>query len=73
MKTQQRNEISVDIKTHMDDCSVSVCEWGNGEGVDVSISGHHTTTVQAYTYGELEAILAITAYMRAGIKEDDDE
>ena len=48
MKIQKRDEVYVDIKDHFGDYGISVCEWHNGEGVDITLS--QSGAIQAYSF-----------------------
>lgn len=56
MKTENRKSISDDLKKYdflaKDDDFITVTEWTNGEGFDVTINDR----IYQFTTGELEAI-----------------
>lgn len=56
MKTENRKSISDDLKKYdflaKDNDFITVTEWNNGEGFDISINDR----IYSFTCGELEAI-----------------
>lgn len=56
MKTENRKSISDDLKKYdflaKDDDFITVTEWANGEGFDITINDR----IYSFTVGELEAI-----------------
>ena len=56
MKTENRKSISDDLKKYdflaKDDDFITVTEWANGEGFDITINDR----IYQFTTGELEAI-----------------
>ena len=56
MKTENRKSISDDLKKYdflaKDDDFITVTEWTNGEGFDITINDR----IYSFTIGELEAI-----------------
>lgn len=56
MKTENRKSISDDLKKYdflaKDDDFITVTEWANGEGFDITINDR----IYSFTIGELEAI-----------------
>lgn len=56
MKTENRKSISDDLKKYdflaKDDDFITVTEWTNGEGFDITINDR----IYSFTVGELEAI-----------------
>jgi len=44
---------------------INVCEWGNGEGVDVSIyTSRNGEQMFSLTYGQLKALKKIAKYLQ---------
>ena len=56
MKTENRKSISDDLKKYdflaKDDDFITVTEWANGEGFDITINDR----IYSFTVGELDAI-----------------
>lgn len=57
------NEFDIKFASKID--VVEVCEWKNGEGIDVYINDKH----HSFTYGELEAINYLISKL-SNIKND---
>ena len=60
MKTENRKSISDDLKKYdflaKDDDFITVTEWTNGEGIDITIHSNGRDKSFSLTYGELDAI-----------------
>ncbi len=73
LKTHTREEVYIDFKDHLSDCGISVCEWHNGEGIDITIDTKGVMQAYSFTYGQFEAINALIQCMRSGIDLNEKE
>ena len=55
----KRTELSTDFRDFECEKCISVSEWTNGEGVDISISHSHRSDTFSLTWNEYDAMVAL--------------